>query len=131
MKSRFIILSVSILIFGFLFWRTGKLNEEIKKNHLVICGEITRVYSHKGVSELDYFYEINGVRYSGNCSCSKTIAENFRGKGQKNILVVVEKSDYKNSRTLESPSDFREFNIIPSDTVNLICPELNFLYEAY
>lgn len=119
----FIFVTVIVIVLIALTNRSGEQNR-LKENHIVVCGIITDINDGRGGNYLikySYYYFSKKFQSSGFCSASTNDRFN---NGTKEILVVVEKSDPRNSEIIQDAQDFDKFNITKDDTAGMNCDDV-------
>ncbi len=118
-RSSFFILVTILTIFLFFYFRGNGLNDKIRKNHLVVCGTILDLRYGKGLNVVYQFY-YNNKRYEFNETCPPKTSENFKN-GVSKILIALENMNPNNNVILSDEDEFKKFEIIEKDTLNIRC----------
>jgi hypothetical protein len=111
--------SLCMIIIGLGFWGTHVHDITLKKNHVVVCATILSVNIEKQYY-VDYEFVFNGKSIKEQASCLKVTKDNY-DDGLRKILVVVSKENPHVNNLLENQDDFIKYNIIPADTVGVLC----------
>lgn len=99
----------------------SKEHNRLRTNHVVVCGLISNVNEGRGGNYLiKYSYYYCSMKYQSGGFCSAKTYDKFI-RGQKEILVVVEKNAPKNSDIIQDTLDFERLNIIIEDTIGINC----------
>jgi len=97
-----------------------KLDDRLRKNHIVVCGTIIATPSSGKNINIVFEFEFKGEMHSHNWPCPRNALRNYKN-GLIHLYVILEKDNPDLIEILDEPSDFEKFNVVRGDTLNLKC----------
>ncbi len=118
-KAVFLI-AVFLIIFG-IYGNITHTNK-IRKSHLVLCGTVLDMISHKGGVDIRYYYYYGGKRYEYHEGAPEKTYKDYIERRINSLLIVIEKGNPSNDAILSKDEDYEKYAIKPEDTLNVKCP---------